>query len=126
MPYRGVIIEESLVDTSVLDELNIIETEVEEVTEGFKTPWLKQWTLRTVEIPDDRAEEVAAKIAASIDPDHVSSWFADFENDVTHYVIFRDKVFKVDKTKPEEYVAVQSYALSMGIPAHQLGFIPKI
>lgn len=125
MSYRGTIIEESLSDTSVLDGLMVISTEVEEVTEGFKTPWLTQWTLRTVEIPDELAEVVASNIAGAVDPAHTSSWFADFQNETMHFVIFSGRVFKIDKTQSEEYVAVKQYARSVGIPEHQLGFMPK-
>lgn len=71
------------------------------------------------------AEVVASNIAVAIDPDHASSWFADFQNDDTHFVIFYNRIFKIDKTQPEEYVAVKQYALSIGIPEHQLGFMPK-
>ncbi len=52
MNYKGVIIEESLQDTSVLDNVRILKTKVEPITPKHKTPWLKQWTLHTVEIPE--------------------------------------------------------------------------
>jgi hypothetical protein len=51
MNYTGIIIEESLMDKSILDEVNIVKTEIEPVTEGHKTPWVKhdlypkKWTL---------------------------------------------------------------------------------
>lgn len=38
MNYRGVIIEESLLDTSILKEIRILETNVYPVTEELKTP----------------------------------------------------------------------------------------
>lgn len=43
MNYKGVIIEESLTDNSVLGDVNIVSTKVEPVTEHHKTPHLKQW-----------------------------------------------------------------------------------
>lgn len=126
MSYRGVIIEESLDDASVLNGLQVIATEVETVTEGFNTPWLTQWMLRTVEIPDEQADDIAQKISKAIDSAHASSWFADFMNETRHYVIFRDKVFVVDRLQPAEYDAVVQYGLALGIPEHQLkGFLPK-
>ncbi len=48
--YKGVVIEESIEDKSVLAYLRILSTEVEPVTEKNKTPWVKQWTMHTVEI----------------------------------------------------------------------------
>ncbi|MBI2021543.1 hypothetical protein HYS93_01520 [Candidatus Daviesbacteria bacterium] len=44
MNFKGVVIEESLKDTSVLKEAKILSTKVELVTKKHKTPWLKKWT----------------------------------------------------------------------------------
>lgn len=120
--FKGVIIEESLDDKDVLKKVKILETEVESVTKEHKTPWLKQWTLRTVEIPGDKARSIAEKISKSIDLKHDNSWYADFKNNSTHFIIFRNKVFKVDRGKKEEYEIVRKYGISIGIPEYQLDF----
>ena len=86
MSFNGVIIEESLTDKSVLNDANIISTKVEPVTEHHKTPWVKQWTLHTVEIPDDKVAEVADKISKGLDKEH--DWYADFKTYTEHYVIY--------------------------------------
>lgn len=57
MNYKGVIIEESLQETSVLKEVTILSTKVERVTPKHKTSWLKQWTLHTVEIGEEMGEK---------------------------------------------------------------------
>lgn len=49
MSYTGVIIEESLKDKAVLNQVSIVNTKVEPVTKHHKTPWLKQWTLHSFE-----------------------------------------------------------------------------
>ncbi len=121
--YLGTIILESLISPAIIDGLNVTNTEVETVTDSFGTPWLKQWTLKTVEIDDNKIETIAEQISRSIDPTHANSWFADFANDAIHYVIFKDKVFKIDRTNPSNYESAKQYALSLGIPAHQLGFL---
>ena len=56
--FTGVIIEESLENKDVLQKLKIIKTKVEEVTEEHKTPWVKQWTLHTVEILENQADAI--------------------------------------------------------------------
>jgi len=122
--YQGIIIEESLEDKDVLKDVEILETNVETVTEKHKTPWLKQWTLHTVEIPEDTVGEIVEKISKSLDREH--SWYADFKNPETHYIIFRDKVFKVNRNKKEEYDEVIKYGVSLGIPDYQLDFSPEI
>ena len=124
--FSGVIIEESLQDREVLKRFPIVETEVEQVTENFKTPWLTQWTLDTIEVPDDQIDEFAQEVSASLDREHGGSWYADFKSDSMHYIIFCEKFFKVDRTKKDEYGAVTAYGVSIGIPAHQLNFSEHI
>ena len=126
MPLRGVIIEESLENPDVLKEVKILRTKVEPATEKHKTPWLKQWTLHTADIPEGRAWEIAEKISLAIDHKHKGSWYADFKNDATHYITFREKVFRIDRSRKEEYDEAVEYGLSLGIPAHQLDFSPDI
>jgi len=120
--YTGVIIEESLEDKSVLSGVKILKTKIELVTEKHKTPWVKQWTLHTVEIPISKTDSIAEKLSKSLDSKH--SWYADFKNNNTHYVIFRGKVFKVERSKKEQYAEVTKYGLSLGIPEYQLDFYP--
>lgn len=121
---RGVIIEESLENKDILQKLKIIKTKVEKVTEEHKTPWLKKWTLHTVEIPEEKADSMAKELSKSLDSKH--SWYADFKNNMLHYIIFRNKVFKVDRSKPEQYGNVTKYGLTLGIPDYQLDFSPHI
>ena len=54
MQYKGVVIEESLTDKSILSKVKIESTKVEPITPEHKTPWLTQWTLHTIEIPNSR------------------------------------------------------------------------
>lgn len=122
MNFFGIIIEESLADKTVLKDLKIDKTEVEPATEKDATPWVKQWTMLMVEILENDIERFAQKISESIDPEHQNSWYADFRNDATHYIVFYKKVFKVDRTKKEQYGEVLRYGLSLGIPESQLDF----
>lgn len=122
--FIGVIIEESLEDKSVLKELKITKTEVEQVTSEHKTPWIKQWTLHTVEIPESKAGAIAEILSRSLDSKH--NWYADFKNDTNHYIIFRDKVFYIDRTSKKQYDGATAYGLKLGIPDYQLDFSPHI
>lgn len=61
MDYKGTIIEESLEDKDILKSIKILSTKAEQVVEKYKTPWLKQWTLHTVEILENEVEDVAEK-----------------------------------------------------------------
>ncbi|MCA9343800.1 MAG: hypothetical protein H6793_02425 [Candidatus Nomurabacteria bacterium] len=125
MSFNGVTIEESLTDKSVLNDVNIISTKVEPVTEHHKTPWVKQWTLHTVEIQDDKVAEVADKISKALDKEH--DWYADFKTDTEHYVIYTSKVFHItDRTDKKQYDEATAYGISIGIPDYQVDFSPHL
>lgn len=124
MDFRGVVVEESLADKGILKELFLLDIINEVVGERHCTPWLFRWTKYFLEVPERRMEDVARRISGSIDPAHGNSWYADFRNDKFHYVIFHNRVFRVDRSRPEEYREAVDYGLSLGIPPHRLGFPP--
>ncbi|OGF28255.1 hypothetical protein A2477_04605 [Candidatus Falkowbacteria bacterium RIFOXYC2_FULL_47_12] len=119
MDYQGVIIAESLEEEDVLKDVKILSTKVEAVTPRHATPYLKQWTLHTVEIPEIQAQAVAEKISRALDSAH-NDWYADFKNDTTHFIIFRNKVFKIDRKNQAGYDEAREYGLSLGIPEYQV------
>ncbi|MDO8451837.1 MAG: NYN domain-containing protein [bacterium] len=123
--YRGIIIEESLLDTSLLKRLKITTTKIESVTEKHKTPWVKQWTLHTIVIPEKEAAIIAEELSQSLDHDH--NWYADFKTSRDHYIIFRGKVFHVtDRSSKTQYEEATKYGVSIGIPAYQVDFSPHV
>jgi hypothetical protein len=122
MNYQGVIIEESLDGKSVLDKVKIIKTKVSPVTEKHKTPWVKQWTLHTVEIEEKNADKIAEQISQNLDQQH--SWYADFKNKNYHFIIYRGKIFKVDLKNPILYNNAKQYGILLGIPEYQVDFAP--
>lgn len=120
MDYQGVIIEESLEDKKVLDRIKIVGTKVEQVIEKHKTPWVKQWTLHTIEVSEEEAQKIAEEISENLDSEH--SWYADFKNDKYHYIIFKGKVFCIDVNSKEQYNEAKKYGISLGIPEYQVRF----
>jgi hypothetical protein len=125
MDYRGTIIEESLEDKSVLDEVKIISTKVEPVAEKHKTPWVATWTLHKVEVPAAKAAKVAEKVSHALDTNHAHAWYADYKTETDHYIIFRGKVFHItDRTSRAQYDETKQYALALGIPPYQCDFSP--
>ena len=66
MNYKGVIIKESLRNSSVLQELKILQTKIEPVTSMHKTPWLRQWTLLTIEVPEKKSDEIGSIIEEAV------------------------------------------------------------
>ena len=124
--YKGTIIEESLANKDVLKKVKIISTKVEPITDEHKTPWLSQWTLHNVEIPENEAQDVAEEISKSLDYSHNSSWYADYKNDTHHYIIFQNKIFYIDRKSKEQYDEAKRYGVSLGIPDYQVDFHPEV
>ncbi len=120
MDYKGVIIEESLKDINIIKELKIVDTHVSKTTEESGTPWLEKWTLQTVIIPENKVEEYSKRLSKLIDKKHISNWYCDFRNDKNHYVIFSDKIFKLDINKREDYIEMRKYGIEIGVPEYQL------
>jgi hypothetical protein len=124
--YCGEIIEESLVDPSVLKYLPVISTWVEKVRPEHGTPWLTQWTMYTIVVPEEDAAGLAQALSHEIENSHNGHWYIDFKNKTTHYIIFPNKVFKVDRRQPDQFKPVVSYGLRLNIPLYQLDFFPEI
>lgn len=129
MLYRGVIIEESLADKSLLKDVKIVSTKVEPVTPDDKhvTPWIKQWTLYTVEVPEEKAATLAEHISHALDKNRAHAWYADYKTETDHYIIFSEKVFHVtDRTSKDQYDEVVRYGVGLGIPRYQVDFSPFV
>ena len=122
--FTGTIIEESLENKIILKKIKITKTRIEKVSEKHKTPWIKQWTLHTVEIPENQADKVAKELSQSLDSKH--NWYADFKNDETHFIIFRNKIFKIDRTIKKQYEEATKYGISLGLPEYQVDFSPHV
>lgn len=122
--YLGVIIGESLDSQAILKKVKIVSTIVEGVTDKHQIPWLKQWTLQTVEAPEDQAKSVAEEISQSLDRKH--AWYADFKNSTHHYIIFRNKIFFVYRHSQDQYNEAKKYGVALGIPEYQVDFHPDI
>lgn len=127
MAYKGTIIEESLTDTAVLSNVRVLSKRVSKTTPENETPNLKQWTLYSVEIPDDQADKIATMLSGSLDSSGKNGhWYADFKSSEKHIIVFPGKIFEVDRSAPAQYQEIVTYGLSVGIPAHQLDFSPDI
>lgn len=120
MNFKGVIIEESLTDFSIINELEIIDTYISETTSKEETPWLDKWTLQTVIIKENNIDDISNKLSKLIDTNHCNNWYCDFRNKEYHYVIFSNKVFVLNRKKKKDYEDMRLYALSIGLPEHQL------
>lgn len=99
--YTGCIIEESLKDKTILNEFNILETREDDGVSYI------------VEIEDSKVEEILPKLKKSMVDEPI--WYIDLKNYDYHYIIFNDKIFKVDRDYPEQYEKTKEYGLKRGI-----------
>ncbi|HII39512.1 TPA: hypothetical protein HA318_05950 [Candidatus Micrarchaeota archaeon] len=109
-----------------MKKVKVLATRVEKVTAKHQTPWLQHWTLHTIEVLEDKAKRIAQEISKVIGSKPCSStagyWYADFKNETRHYIIFRNKVFHIDRKSKEQYETARQYGLSLGIPEYQVDF----
>lgn len=123
--FKGTIIEESLKDKTIFGDLKILKTEIEKVTKEHNTPLLSLWTIHTFEIPENKASKIAEELSRSLSTEN-GNWYVDFKNPDTHYIIFENKVFAVNRRNAQEYEEAKNYGISLGIPDYQLDFSPEI
>ena len=105
-----------------MKKVHITKTDILLVTKRHKTPWVKQWTFHFVEVDKEKAESIALEISKNMDPKHI--WYADFRNNKIHYVIYYNRVFKIDVNKKENYQKAIDYGSKLGLPDYQLDFSP--
>ncbi len=118
--FIGKIIEESLASKDILKKINVTEKITEKVTAKHKTPWLEKWTVLKVEIGADKAAKIADELSKHLELAH--NWYADFKNDDFHFIVFRNKVFRVEVGNEKQYAEAKQYGVSLGIPDYQLDF----
>jgi hypothetical protein len=103
--YKGWVIEESLTDKSWLSEssVNIIQTKEDE-----------DWHIHTVETDYKMINEISYILD--------NLYYADFIRKKEHVIVFREKIFKAERGKPDSYKEAIEYGKKMGIPEEQLDF----
>lgn len=104
--FRGCIIDESIKDKSILDEFTILETK----TDGGIS--------YIVETDENGIDSIVLKLQASMTDE--KGWYADLKNYDYHYIIYNDRIFKVNRDFPEQYEETKEYGLKRGIPEDYL------
>lgn len=111
--WKGVLIEESLSDLSILPKLNIVSirttTLENEASRG-------KFHFHSVEVSPNNLEEVVKFITTNIK----DGWYFHLVNKEEMIVMFYNKVFNMHKNNQEEIELARNYALSIGILREQL------
>ncbi|MGH4117506.1 hypothetical protein [Clostridium sp.] len=108
--FKGVIVEESLLDNRVLNKLKVIGLCILD----HENP-SERWHLYTVIVSEDEIEKLSGCIK--------DEWYMHFLKGRKIIVIFRGKKFTFDYEDKSTWKPAIDYGLSIGIPESQLHFI---
>ena len=107
--YKGTIIEESLEDNRILNNMEIV---------GFRISKDEKpqdrWHLYTVKVSKEEIEKLADCIK--------NKWYMHFWKGRDIVAVFKDKVFNFNYDEKASWKEAVDYGLSLGIPKEQLDF----
>jgi hypothetical protein len=109
MKYRGIIIEESLVDNRILNGMEILKMYI-----TMHENKNERWHLFEVEIDEVNIEKVKEQI--------IDGWYAHFWNGTNITAIFRDNIFKFNYLNKDTWKNVLEYGKKLNIPDEQMDF----
>jgi len=112
MTWKGVILEESLEDKSLIKLAKIISTDIENL-EGEE----RIMTFHKIEVSDNNKEKFIGQAIKTIK----QGFYIHVVKDKVMYIIFKNHMFKFSKGYPELEEA-REYGKSIGIPAEQMPF----
>ena len=98
--YKGVIVENSLNDRKILDEVRIVKKYKDE-----------NWVLYEIEIMEDNIKDLQKYINDG--PWYIHLWR---ENNDKVYVVFKDNIFKIKYSDKSTWGKAIDYGKKMGIP----------
>jgi hypothetical protein len=107
--YKGTIIEESLVDNRMLNELEIIGFRISEEENPAE-----RWHLYDVKVSLDDIDRLAENIKPK--------WYMHFWRGKFIIAIFQGQKFEFNYDDKESWAPAVAYGLSIGIPKEQLDF----
>lgn len=111
MTWKGVIIEESLDDTSLMNLVRILKTE-KTFLENENEKGLLHFHCVEVEQKSEFVEKAKKSIK--------QGWYMHICKDDTMIVIFRNKTFEFSEHEKEKIADAKSYGISIGILPEQL------
>jgi hypothetical protein len=112
---NGLLLKESLNDTSILGLVHVTKTESWQVKNA--APYQPAtWTALSFEAEEKQADPLVEKMSQALKP----QWYINASTATHVYVIFPSKVFKYRKGDSVQRAEAQRYGRSIGIPESQL------
>ncbi len=108
--YTGLIVEESLEDSRILNTFKILHVEI---TKDLKPE--DRWHIYTVEASQKEIEKLSKWIKPTL-------WFVHFWRQNELLVVFPNKIFSLERSNEKNWKEAIGYGLALGIPRKQLNF----
>jgi len=109
MKYRGIIIEESLIDNRILNNMNILKLYITGNEQKSE-----RWHLFEVEIEDNDIENISRQI--------YGKWYAHFWHGTDVTAVFSNRIFKFNYLDHNTWKETLEYGKKLSIPQEQLDF----
>ena len=107
--YTGIVVEESLEDSRILNEVKILKVKITDSEEPAK-----RWHVYTVKVSQKEIERLAGNIR--------HGWYMHFWKNKIVSVFFKGQRFELDHDEESSWTPAIQYGLFMGIPREQLNF----
>jgi len=107
--YKGVIVEESLEDSRILNDFKIIDFRISKEENPAD-----RWHLYTVQVSQEEIIRLSKNIK--------QKWYMHFWKGRNVIAIFKNKKFEFNFDDKSSWKPVVEYGLSLGIPKEQLDF----
>jgi len=115
MVWKGVILEESLDDKSILDMVRIVKTEKSTLEEEEEKGFL---TFHNIELDDEKKDEFVRKALSSIK----DKFYLHICKGDRMIVIYKNKMFEFTSDETDKLNQARDYGLSIGIVREQMPF----
>lgn len=114
MIYRGIIVDNSLEDTSLVGTVKTLTMKCVTTSNG------SSWFLRLVAVSEKKLDQFLALASDLIRP----GWYMHFYNHHHLIVVFKDQVFRFPISDKRSWQQAINYGKHLGIKAEQLDFWP--
>ncbi|OGC89069.1 hypothetical protein A3D70_01605 [Candidatus Adlerbacteria bacterium RIFCSPHIGHO2_02_FULL_54_18] len=116
--FTGTLIKESLDKEDLWDSLPLTDFETEMLKEHAPDQ-PSVWHLAQLNIEDVDIKKISKELSKSLKQ---GTWYVDFSDRATVYIVFAGKIFKYPKGDLEKRKEAQAYGRSLGIPERQLNW----
>ena len=108
--FKGCIVEESLIDNRVLNDIEITKLKIAKDERPSK-----RWHIYNVLLDEEKIKELQVYLK--------DKWYMHFWNDEILIVVFKNEKFVVEVNEKETWKPAIDYGISIGIPKEQLDFV---